>query len=98
MVNVGLVVKLRAKDGRGNDVANFLRSALPLAEEEVKTPFWVAYRVDDVNFYVTDAFANEEDRQGHLQGPIAKALMENAPDLLAEAPEILSVDVLGAKY
>ncbi|MFF1605158.1 putative quinol monooxygenase [Streptomyces mirabilis] len=48
-------------------------------------------------FGIFDAFATEEDRSAHLQGRIAAALMEIAPKLLAEAPEILLVEVIAAK-
>jgi quinol monooxygenase YgiN len=33
----------------------------------------------------------------HLNGPIAAALMEKAPELLSEEPRIEQVDVLAAK-
>jgi quinol monooxygenase YgiN len=46
---------------------------------------------------VFDAFADEAGRQTHLNGPIAKALMTHAPDLLAAPPSIERVEVLGAK-
>jgi quinol monooxygenase YgiN len=98
MVNVGLVVRLVAKKGRGNDVAEFLKSAMPLVQAEDRTPAWFAYQVDDSTFYIADAFANEEDRENHLKGPIAEALMAKASELFAEAPEIIPVNVLGAKF
>jgi quinol monooxygenase YgiN len=46
---------------------------------------------------VFDAFENEAGRQAHLNGPIAKALMAQAPVLLASPPVIERVEVLGAK-
>jgi quinol monooxygenase YgiN len=48
-------------------------------------------------FGVFDAFHDEAGRQGHLQGPIAAALMANAPELLASPPSIEPMDVLGSK-
>ena len=42
-------------------------------------------------------FENEAGRQAHLAGEIAKALMKNAPDLLAKPPVIEKVDVLAVK-
>ena len=48
-------------------------------------------------FAIFDAFENEAGRQTHLNGPIAKALMDNAPRLLATPPVIERVEVLGAK-
>jgi quinol monooxygenase YgiN len=46
---------------------------------------------------VFDAFDDESGRQAHLTGPIAKALMDNAPTLFASAPNIERFDVVGAK-
>ena len=48
-------------------------------------------------FGVFDAFHNEAGREAHLSGPIAQALMSIAPTLLAAAPTIEPMDVLGAK-
>ena len=38
-----------------------------------------------------------DERQAHLQGEIAAALMANADRLLASPPQILTADVLAAK-
>jgi len=46
---------------------------------------------------VFDAFVNESGRQAHLSGPIAQALMAQAPELFTEPPAIEQIDVLGAK-
>jgi hypothetical protein len=44
-----------------------------------------------------DAFPGPAERQAHLDGRIAAALMQNADRLLAGPPEILPADVLAAK-
>jgi quinol monooxygenase YgiN len=46
---------------------------------------------------VFDAFYDENGRQGHLAGPIAQALMAQAPELLATPPVIERIEVLGLK-
>ncbi len=97
MVQVGLVVRIVAKHGRGGEVAEFLKSATPLAQAEEFTPAWFAYRADENTFYITDVFANEANRKRHIDGPIAAALMAKAPELFAQPPEIIPVNVLGAK-
>lgn len=97
MLTHSLIVKIVAKADRAEDVAAFLAGALPLAEQESFTPVWFAMRADETTFYVVDAFANEADRQKHLEGKIASALMANAPELLAEAPTISPVDILASK-
>ncbi|KAE9396328.1 hypothetical protein BT96DRAFT_1021409 [Gymnopus androsaceus JB14] len=45
-------------------------------------------------YAIFDTFAGEEGRQAHLTGEIAKALMENAPDLLGVSPQIGKLDIL----
>lgn len=97
MIEVGFLVRLVAKPGQEEALAAFLTAAEPLAHAETFTPVWFAYRADARTFYITDVFANADDRQKHLDGPIAAALMEHGPGLLAEKPEIIPVDVLVAK-
>ena len=97
MVQVALFVRLKAKPGKEADVAQFLESGLALANQEATTPIWFALRLGPATFGIFDAFADEADRKAHLAGPIAAALMAKASELLAEAPQIEQVDVLGAK-
>lgn len=97
MVTVGLLVMLNAKPGKEEELAEFLTSALPLAENEPGTTAWFAIKIDDSTFGIVDFFPGSEGRQAHLEGPIAAALMEKSKDLLASAPDIKPIDVLAAK-
>ncbi len=97
MVKVALLVRLQAKSGKEADVASFLEKELVLANQEAATPIWFALQLGPSTFGIFDAFADEAGRSAHLTSPIAAALMANAADLLAEAPQIERVDVLGAK-
>jgi quinol monooxygenase YgiN len=97
MLTRSLFVRLEAKPGKENDVAAFLQQGLQLANQEATTLTWFALRLSPTTFAIFDAFEDESGRQAHLNGPIAKALMENAPNLLATAPVIERLDVLGAK-
>ena len=97
MVTVNLFVRLEAKPGKEADLAAFLMQGLELARREAKTPVWFALRINPSTFGIFDAFADETGRQAHLAGPIAKALMAQAPNLVASPPVIERVDVLGAK-
>lgn len=97
MVTVGLVVKLVAKPETADEVDAFLTGALALANEEAGTPVWMALRTDATTFWIVDAFPTDAERQAHLGGPIAAALMANADRLLAEAPEINAAEVLAIK-
>ena len=97
MLKLSLFVRLEAKPGKENEVADFLQQGLELAHHEATTPLWFALRLGPTTFAIFDAFENEAGRETHLNGPIAKALMENASRLLATPPVIERVDVLGAK-
>lgn len=97
MVKVALLARLQAKPGKEEEVAAFLAQALEMARAEKSTVVWFPLRFSKSEFGVFDAFANEDGRQTHLHGPIAKALMEKAPDLFATPPKIEAIDLLGAK-
>lgn len=97
MVSSALVVRLVAKPGKEEQLRAFLAGAQPLAQEESFTPAWFALRTERSVFYIVDAFANDTDRDKHLNGEIARALMANATELLAQAPAIEKAEVLGSK-
>jgi quinol monooxygenase YgiN len=97
MVKVGLLVRLEAKPGKENELAAFLRSGLPLAQAEPATLVWFGFQTGPSTFGIFDAFSDEAGRAAHLSGQIAAALGQRASELLASAPVIERVDLLGAK-
>jgi quinol monooxygenase YgiN len=97
MVRTALYVRLEAKPGKEQEVADFLRAGLPLVEEEPATTAWFGIQMSPTTFGIFDAFPDEAGREAHLSGKVAAALMAKAPDLLAEPPKIQKIDVLAAK-
>ena len=97
MVTKALLVILEAKQGKEAEVEKFLRSALPLVEQEPGTTVWFALKLGATKFGIFDAFPDESGRQAHLTGKVAEALMAKAPDLFAKPPSIEKVDVLANK-
>jgi quinol monooxygenase YgiN len=95
---VGILATLKAKPGKEPEVEAFLKSALPLANQEAATVVWFALRLDRSTFGIFDAFADDAGREAHVSGPIAAALMAKWQDILAEPPKIEKVDVLAAKF
>jgi quinol monooxygenase YgiN len=96
-VHKALLARLEAKPGKEAAVKDLLISAVALANQEARTTVWFALKLGTSTFGGFDAFADEDGRQAHLNGPIAQALMANAPELFSKAPQIDPVDVLGAK-
>jgi len=97
MLTHALFARLEAKPGKEAEVAAFLKQGLELARQEATTPLWFALRLSPTTFAIFDSFENEAARQTHLSGPIAQALMAQAPHLLAAPPVIERLDVIGAK-
>ena len=97
VIKNALFVRLEAKPGKEKDLAQFLHTGLDLARQEGTTPVWFALQLGPSTFGIFDAFADEAGRQAHLNGRIAQALGANAPNLLAQAPSIERIDVLGSK-
>ena len=97
MLTRSLFVRLEAKPGKEKEVESFLQQGLELANQERTTELWFSLRLGTRTFAIFDAFRDEAGRQTHLEGPIAKALMTQAPTLLAAPPSIEPLEVLGAK-
>ena len=92
-----LFVRLEAKPGKEREVEAFLAQGLELANAEATTPLWFSLKLGERKYAIFDSFYDEAGRQTHLNGPIAKALMARAPELLAAPPSIEPLDVLGVK-
>jgi quinol monooxygenase YgiN len=97
MVKLALLARVEAKPGKEEEVAAFLRSALPLAEGEPGTISWFAFRIGSSTFGIFDTFNDEAGRQAHLSGKIAAALMAKASELFAKPPVIEQLDLLAGK-
>ena len=94
MTTKALFVKLEAIPGKEKEVAKFLRDGQRLVQQEPATTAWFAIQLGPTTFASFDAFPDEAGRDAHLSGKVAKALMEKAPDILAEPPKIEKADVL----
>ena len=98
MAKFALYAHLKAKPDKHAEVEAFLKSALPLAQQEAGTVTWYAFAEDEGSYGIFDTFDTETARQTHLDGPIAKALMAKASELLAEPPKIHKIALLADKH
>jgi len=97
MVKLALYVRLEAKPGKEQGVADFLRSGLPLVEEEPATIAWFGIQMGPSTFGIFDAFPDDDAREAHLSGQVAGALREKGPELLSQEPAIEQIDVIAGK-
>jgi len=99
MTKCAFYVPLQAKPGKEKEVADFLRSAVPLVNAEPGTTSWFAIQEGPSSFAIFDTFDDEAGRDAHLNGKVAAALREKAKagDLFAKAPDIHKLEILAAK-
>lgn len=81
---LGLFVIVNAKPEKATDVKQFLLGGLTLANQEADTISWYAFQINETTFGIFDTFEDEDGRNAHLNGDIAKALLQNAEDLLVD--------------
>jgi quinol monooxygenase YgiN len=97
MEKFALLARVEAKPGKETQVLEFLKSALPLAQDESGTVRWYALQLGPSTFGIFDTFETEDARNAHFTGKIAEALMANAAELLSKDPVIEKVDLIAIK-
>lgn len=97
MARVSIWAQLEAKPGKEKELEAFLKSAQPLAEAEPGTLSWYAIKMGPGKYGIFDTFADENGRNAHLNGEIAKALFAKAGELLASPPRIDKPEILASK-
>jgi len=97
MVKYAILARVEAKPGKEEAVEQFLKSALPLAQDEKDTVSWYAIKIGPSTFGIFDTFNEEAGREAHLNGKIAAALMQHANELLSKPPVIEKVELLAVK-
>ncbi|HVC48452.1 MAG TPA: hypothetical protein VND90_14525 [Terracidiphilus sp.] len=97
MERFGILAQLKAKPGKEDEVAEFLKGARPLVLEETGTASWFAFQTGPSSFGIFDTFADEEGRKAHLTGAVAKALFAKAEELFAEPPQVGMATILAQK-
>jgi quinol monooxygenase YgiN len=97
MDKLAILVQLEAKPGKEDEVEKFLKSALPLVQAETGTTTWYALKMGPSKFGIFDTFPDENGRNAHLDGEVAKALFAKAKDLFAKPPAIEQPEILAVK-
>jgi quinol monooxygenase YgiN len=97
MEKLALYAMLEAKAGKEQEVESFLKSAQPLAVMESGTTAWYALKLGPSKFGIFDTFQNEQGREAHLTGEIAKALFAKAEELFAKPPQVEKIEILASK-
>jgi quinol monooxygenase YgiN len=64
---------------------------------ESGTTAWYALKLGPSKFGIFDTFQNEQGREAHLTGEIAKALFAKAEELFAKPPQVEKIEILASK-
>jgi quinol monooxygenase YgiN len=97
MIDRALFVRIEAKEGKEDEVEDFLRKALADVMEEDGTINWYAVKFGSRDFAIFDTFGSEKDRLAHLAGKVGRALIAHTPALLDGIPKIEHAEVLASK-
>jgi quinol monooxygenase YgiN len=97
MAKYALYVSLQAKPGKEADVEAFLKQGATLAQSESGTVTWYGLKEADGSYAVFDTFDDEDGRNAHLNGAIAKALMAKANELFANPLQIHKIEIVANK-
>ena len=82
----GLLALVEAKEGKEQEVWDFLNGGREIVLKEPGTRTWYAFRVNENTFGIFDTFDTEEDRQAHLNGAIPAALGQYGPPCSPRIP------------
>jgi quinol monooxygenase YgiN len=97
MAKQAIWVMLKAKPGKESDVEAFLKQGATMSNDEPKTVTWYGVKMAPGMYGVFDTFDDEEGRDAHMNGEIAKALMANAPELFSNEIRIEQMEILASK-
>ena len=97
MIDRALFVRIEAKEGKEDEVENFLRNALRDVMQEEGTINWYAVEFGAREFAIFDTFGSEKDRLAHLAGKVGRALIAHTPTLLSGIPKVEHAEVLASK-
>ena len=97
MAKQAIWVMLKANDGKEQEVEAFLAAGAKMAEDEPGTVTWYGVKMGPGVYGVFDTFSDEQGRDAHLSGEIAKALMAKAPELFSNELRIEKMEILADK-
>ena len=97
MAKFALYAELKAKPGKEADVEAFLKQGAVMSKDEAQTVNWYGVKMGPGIYGVFDTFNDEDGRDAHLNGEIARALMANASELFSNEIRIEKMEILADK-
>jgi quinol monooxygenase YgiN len=98
MAKQAIWVMLKAKAGKEAEVEAFLKQGATMSQNEPQTVTWYGVKIAPGVYGVFDTFNDEQGRDAHMNGEIAKALMAKAPELFENQLQIEKMEILASKH
>lgn len=95
-ITKGILLTLKATEGKEQEVEQLLIDARPLVEEEPKTLVWFAVAFEDGSFGIFDVFPDQAGRFAHLIGHVPRELAKHVLSIAGGVPDLHLLDVLAA--
>jgi quinol monooxygenase YgiN len=96
---VAIFAKLQAPEGKGSELEAAVLASIPGVDAETGTELYVVHRseedADVVRIY--ELYSDADAQAAHMSGQALKDLGRSLKGLLAGAPELIIVPVLGGK-
>src|SRR3546814_18635148 len=96
MAKLAILLNIEARSGKEADVEALLLDALPLARAEAGTRGWYAFQSGPSKFGIFDTFDDAAGRHAHLEGEVARFLLEPPEDLQAAPTPVPNLEIGGA--
>lgn len=97
MLTHGLLTRMKAQWNKHDETEQLLKSALPQVQAEPATTLWFALDFGRGEYGMFEVFVTADAREAHLRGRLATALVEQAPQLLDNAPDFEALDIVASK-
>ncbi|RQR32378.1 antibiotic biosynthesis monooxygenase [Burkholderia sp. Bp9143] len=94
MIKYAILATIEARPGKEEAVAEFLKGARTIVQDESHTINWYAFRTGKSTFAIFDTFNDEAGRDGHLNGAAAQRLMAATEELFVRPPIIEKADLV----
>ena len=97
MSRVAIWAQLEAKPGKEKELEALLKVSPAAGRARALDSQLVRHQIGPGKYGIFDTFADDQGRNAHLNGDIAKALFTKADELLVKPPQISKPDVLAVK-
>lgn len=95
-VKLGIIARLEAQDGKGDELREMLSRAREAAAAEAGTITWYAFKIDETHYGIFDTFNDSEGLAAHRGGEVPQ-LLAAAAGLYATPPVIETLDIWAVK-